>query len=598
MLSIFIFLIPIERYLQINAAWGPDFSPDDSTILYMTNITGEAQAWKKSFGSCPVRVTFESEPVNYALFHPRRELILYGMDYGGSERNQLFLYDPSTGESRRLTKDDRAIYRFGEWSPDGSRFYYSSNERNGRDFDIYEMDLESGKSRLLYKGKGYMGISSISPSGRYLVLYRYSSNVNSDLFLFDLKTGEVSHLTPHEGNAVYTDLNWIPEDSGFFFITDYGWDFRYIALFDMQSRSIRPFRKFDWDVENISLSRDGRFLYYSINEHGYSKGFLLDRRKGEVREIPLREGILSAGYFSHDSKKLSLVYRNPVDNADIYIYFPEGDSVIQFTNSFTAGIPKSTFRKPKLVSYRSFDGTEIYGFLYLPEGKPPYPTILYFHGGPESQFRPYFSPTFQFFLSRGYAIFAPNIRGSRGYGKKFLAMDNVEKRFDALRDGEYAYRFLKEKGIASRVCVMGASYGGYMTLAMLAFYPDLFDCGVDIVGISNFLTFLENTGPWRRKLRIAEYGDPVKDREILIKLSPIFRVDSIRSPLLVIHGKNDPRVPYTEAEQIVSALRRRGVPVEYLLFKDEGHGISKLKNRIIAYRKIEEFFERYLKGNE
>ncbi len=589
-------LIPIERYLQISAAWGPDFSPDDSALLYMTNLTGEAQAWLKPADACPVRITFEAEPINYALFHPVRDWILFGMDREGTERNQLYLYYPENGEVDRLTPNDSVIYRFGDWSPDGRILYYSSNERNGRDFDIFAMNLEDRSVREIYRGKGYMGISSISPTGRYMVLYKYSANVNNDLYLLDLKKNRLKHITPHEGNAVFRDINWLPGDSGFFLLTDRGRDFYYIAYYDLKRDTIVPYKGFDWDVENISLSRDGRYLYYSINEHGYSRGYVLDRKSGKTKKVPLEDGVLSSGVFSHDSKSIALVYSSPTDNADIYLYYPAEDSVVQMTNSPTAGIPPSTFRAPRLVSYESFDGTRIYGFLYTPDGPPPYPTILYFHGGPEGQTRPYFSRTFQFFLSRGYAIFAPNIRGSRGYGKKFLAMDNGARRFDALKDGEYAYRFLKENGIASKVCVMGASYGGYMTLAMLAFYPHLFDCGVDIVGISNFLTFLQNTGPWRRKLRVAEYGDPEKERDILIRLSPYYRVDSIRAPLLVIHGKNDPRVPYTEAEQIVEALRERGVPVEYLLFEDEGHGIAKLENRIKAYRKIEEFFEKYLKG--
>ncbi len=583
--------IDVERYLQISSSWLPLFGKDGRFIIYMTNLTGEPQAWKLNLpNGCPSRLTYEVDGIDYAVPSKKDDSFIYVADKDGTERTQIYLYDPETGEITKVVGDERFIYRFGDWSKDGRFIYFTTNEDNFRDFHVKLIDLEAKKKRTLVDSSGTWAISSLSPSGRYLALLRYITNLLNEVYIYDLKEGRLKKLL--EADALYRDLNW-KDDSTLFMITDKDNDFRYIAIYKL-GRGLHAFRKFNWDVENIALSKDGRKLYYSLNEYGYSKAKVLDLETGKEQDIPLKEGVIYSPSFSPDGNYLVFAYSSTYDNMDIYLFNLKEGKLRKLTNSPTAGIPESTFRKAKLVKYRSFDGLEISGFLYLPEGKPPFPTILYFHGGPESQIRPYFSSVFQFFLSRGYAIFAPNIRGSTGFGKSFTHMDDVEKRFDALKDGEYAYRFLKENGISSKVCVMGASYGGYMTLAMLSFYPELFDCGISIVGIANLITFLNKTSSWRRHLRIAEYGDPDKHADILRKLSPVFHAHRIKAPLLVIHGKNDPRVPYEEAEQIVEALRRNNIPVEYLLFEDEGHGISKLENRIEAYRKIESFLERYL----
>jgi dipeptidyl aminopeptidase/acylaminoacyl peptidase len=277
------------------------------------------------------------------------------------------------------------------------------------------------------------------------------------------------------------------------------------------------------------------------------------------------------------------------------------------TRSSLAGIPRSTFVEPERVWYRSFDGRMIPALLYLPEaggpqgaagGVAPRAVMMSIHGGPESQERPMFSSVYQYLLHRGYGILAPNIRGSTGYGKAYVYMDNARKRGDAIQDVVYAVRYLSSRADvdAKRIGIMGGSYGGYMTLAAVAFHPKLWAAAIDIVGIANFESFLANTGPWRRKLRIAEYGDPEKDLEYLRKFSPIHKVDDIVAPLMVIHGKQDPRVPASEAEQIVASMKARGRPVEFLLFEDEGHGLAKLPNRIKAYTAMGDFLDKYLSG--
>jgi len=305
--------------------------------------------------------------------------------------------------------------------------------------------------------------------------------------------------------------------------------------------------------------------------------------------------------FSRDSRMLALTFSGPAQNADVWLLDLATGSSSQLTLSSRAGIPKSSFVDPELVHYRSFDDLEIPGFLYLPDGARRdggLPVIVEVHGGPEGQRRAEFNPLFQYLVSRGYALFAPNVRGSAGYGRTYTHLDDVEKRMDSVADLAAGARWLVESGIADpkRIAVMGGSYGGFMVLAALTTYPELWAAGVDIVGIANFVSFLENTGPWRRHLREAEYGSLANDRAFLESISPIHHVERITAPLFVIHGANDPRVPIGEAEQIVDALSARGVPVQYLRYANEGHGLVKLDNRLDAYPKVAEFLDMHLRG--
>jgi len=308
-------------------------------------------------------------------------------------------------------------------------------------------------------------------------------------------------------------------------------------------------------------------------------------------------GVVGRLTFSETGEKLAFVFSGPRYNTDIWVWELEKERLTQVTHSSTAGIPQESFTEPQLVRYTSFDGRKIPAFLYLPRKTGRFPVIVHIHGGPEAQERVWFDPIFQYFLNRGYAVFAPNVRGSTGYGKAYTHLDDVELREDSVKDIVYGVEYLKTIAQVNpeKIAVMGGSYGGYMVLAALTKYPNLWTAGVDIVGISNFKTFLKNTGAYRRKWRIAEYGDPQRDSELLERISPINHVDKIKAPLMVIQGANDPRVPQSEAEQIVQAIKERNGVVEYLLFPDEGHGISKLPNRIKAYTAIVDFLDRHLK---
>ena len=352
-----------------------------------------------------------------------------------------------------------------------------------------------------------------------------------------------------------------------------------------------------WDVEELAVSPDGRTLAYTANQDGYKRLLIHNQDTCETTPVSdLPAGVAGEPIFSPDGKSVAVSVQSPTDNLNIWVIDLQTLTPRKITNSATAGIPQAGLVAPELVQFDTFDGRSIPAFWYRPlETEPPYPVILYVHGGPASQTIADFDPRFQFFLSRGYAILATNVRGSSGYGKAYMALDDVELRMDSVADLKHAVDWLRASGEADsdRIAIYGRSYGGFMVLSAITTYPDLWAAAIDVVGIANWVTFLENTGTWRRAHREKEYGSLENDRELLQTISPIYKVDQIQCPLLVVHGANDPRVPVTEADQIVESLQKRNHPVEYLRYEDEGHKIAKLHNRIDSFTKMAEFLARY-----
>ncbi len=370
-----------------------------------------------------------------------------------------------------------------------------------------------------------------------------------------------------------------------------------LARLDLPTLDLTYLTPDDWDVESVKLSRDGRWLVAGRNVDGYSDFVLFSGKGRRVPGPQIPRGIFGGFDFSPDSRRLAFTLVGPDRNADVWtLDLPDGEPR-RLTRSSTAGIPSSTFRRPRLVRYPTFDEREIPALFYEPDEDSTAPVVVNVHGGPEGQSRPAFAPVTQYLLDRGLGVFFPNVRGSTGYGKHFTHLDDVELRMDSVADLAHAARWLQEQG-HERIAVMGGSYGGFMVLAAMTEYPELWSAGVDIVGIANMVTFLENTGSYRRALREPEYGSLEKNREFLESISPIHKAENIAAPLMVIHGKNDPRVPVGEAEQIVERVGKNGGIVEYLLYQDEGHGLAKLKNRLDAYPKIAAFLERHLEAGD
>ena len=584
------------RYLKIRGAWGASWSPDGLRVSFLTEITGVPQVWEVSSeaGGWPEQLTFHEERVSGAEYSPTENKILFGMDAGGNERLQLFLL--ADGGVTDLTRAPEAIHYSGGFSPDGSRVVYTATRRNGTDFDVFvqKVGADGGEPEAVWEPGGYHTVAGWGWDGSSLIVSRHHSNVNNDLYQLDLRSSEARPLTPHEGDARFSAANVTPDGESIYLATDLDGDFVRLARLDLSTLNLTYLTPDDHDVESVELSRDGRYLVASRNVEGYSDVLLFNGRGRRMPDPVLPEGIAGGFAFSPDSKRLAFTLTAPKRNPDLWVVdLPDGQPR-RLTRSSTAGIPLRRFRRPGLVRYPTFDGREVPALFYeLENGPDDTPVVVNVHGGPESQSRPAFAPVTQYLLHRGYAVFFPNVRGSTGYGKTYTHLDDVRLRMDSVKDLAHAAYWLRERG-HDRVAVMGGSYGGFMVLAALTEYPELWSAGVDIVGIANLVTFLEYTGSYRRRLREPEYGSLEADREFLESISPIHKADKIAAPLMVIHGKNDPRVPVGEAEQIVESVRGNGGAVEYLLYEDEGHGLAKLKNRLDAYPKIAAFLDRHL----
>jgi dipeptidyl aminopeptidase/acylaminoacyl peptidase len=599
-----------ERFLNVRAAYNPTFSPDGQQLSFLTDITGVAEVWSVPVNmqsprpAWPEQLTFRGERSTCVAYSPKADLMLVMADVGGNERTQLFLLSAGGSTFTALTNKPDVIHLFGSWSPDGTRIVYSCNERNPRFFDVYELTLSTRERRLLLRSDDTNYAQSYSPDGKYVLVARQESNTRNQLLLVETATCDVRSLTPalQDGPALHTMATWSADRRGLYLLSNYGRQFLSLAYLDLETTALTYLYDLSWGVEQLTVTRDGTTMAIVTNEDGYSRLNLLDVSNGWERRRELHQPVLPAGViyglsWSQDGERLAIAFGTAIDPADIWIWDARHGVIQRATQSSLGGIPHSSFVTPTLIHYPTFDGRQIPAFLYLPHGEQKnLPVVIDVHGGPESQARPLFNPITQYFVSCGYGVLVPNVRGSSGYGIEYQSLDDVRLRMDSVADLQHAAFWLRESGVADpqRIAVIGGSYGGFMVLSAITTYPDLWAAAVDIVGIANFVTFLENTGPWRRKLRESEYGSLENDREFLEQISPIHHVDRITAPLFVVHGANDPRVPVGEAEQIVSALREREVPVKYLRFEDEGHGLVKRTNRLVAYPSIARFLDEYL----
>jgi dipeptidyl aminopeptidase/acylaminoacyl peptidase len=440
---------------------------------------------------------------------------------------------------------------------------------------------------------------------------RVSSSFHHDLIEVDLVAGAARIISPTLEDARYEAVSYAPDGRSLFLNTDLASDFLGIVRLRLDDMTTEPVVSLDWDAELMALSPDGRSLAYAVNVEGLAELTVLCLATGEKQTTTgsagRTEGVVGATdgqlVFAPDSRRLAYSFTSATRTSDVYCWDLETDQVRAVTRSSQGGIPATAFVTPELVRYPTFDEAapgrvrEIPAWFYKPaEHGGRMPVVLYVHGGPASQFRPQFFPLLQYFVRRGYAVFAPNVRGSTGYGKAYASLDDVEKRMDSVADLAYAARWLKEQPDidGERIVIYGRSYGGFMVLSSVTTYPDLWAAAVDVVGIGNWVTFLENTSGYRRAHREAEYGSLKSDRAFLERISPIHQIDRITAPLMVIHGANDPRVPVSEARQLAAALSQRGISVELLVFDDEGHMLAKMKNKQIAYGAIVDFLDNHL----
>ena len=588
----------IQDFLNIRSASFAGFSPDASKVLVGSNLPGTMQLFGIPRTGGELRqITSFDEPVGGG-YHPTLDELLILKDVGGNERTQIYRMADDGTNMRVLVEDPEFIHRFGGITRDGRTLAYDSNRRNGIDFDVYVHDLETGEERLVFDMGGWCSASGFSPDGRLLAIGRMTErSVDNDLYLVDVETGDVHHVCPHEEEAVVGAPAWRPDSAGFFFATDMDRDFIAVARYDLSTRTWTRVLERDWDL-GPRTDWTGRHLLVTTNEEGFTRLDLHDARTlAHVRAIELPHRGSAGASFSHDGRYVGYTFMSAIESGDAWVLDLATDVTTRLTD-VPKPVPRDVFVEPELHRFSSFDGESVPLFLYRPrDAAGDVPVIVYIHGGPESQYTPLFNPVIQYFVYRGYAVVAPNVRGSTGYGKRYHRLDDKRKRLDSVRDLESLYGWIAStNGLdAKRAALMGGSYGGYMVLAGLAFQPELWAAGVDIVGISSFVTFLENTAPWRRKFREREYGSLEEDHDFLVEASPITHIDRMRAPLFIIHGTNDPRVPLIEAQQIHAALKDKGVTTELLVYDDEGHGLAKLKNRLDAYPKAADFLDRVLR---
>jgi dipeptidyl aminopeptidase/acylaminoacyl peptidase len=603
-----------DQFLNARSAYGAAADAAGDRLSFISDLTGSPQLWSLPIGvagAWPEPVAVGLDRVMLAVPSSKPGRLVFGADIGGDERMQLYLLDGYGRPPRALTDSMDMIHTFGGWHPDGAEIVFSSNERDARFFDVYVMNVETGTRRLLFQGDGSYHAGGFSPDGRSVLVLRADVGSDQTAYVLGVDSGELRSIIPADKPAKYAHLAWSQDGASVYCVTDHGREFLYLAKLDVTSASLTSVIEAAWDIEDYKIAPDGRLVAYEVNTDGFSELHVRDLSTGADLSVEIPRGVASdEGRWYHsfswfpDASRFAFTLATPMAPADVYVCtLSDGASgtatTEKVTRTWKAGLDPDALFPAELVHYPTFDGRQIPAFVFRPrDDRPPgpRPTVFLVHGGPESQTRASYNPVIQYLTYRGFVVVATNVRGSSGYGKAYLHLDDVELRMDSVRDLALGAEWAAQSGLADpqRIAVMGQSYGGFMVLAAVTEYPDLWAAGIDIYGIANFVTFMENTGPWRRKHRGAEYGTLEHHRDVLERISPIHKVDKITAPMMVIHGANDPRVPIGETEQIVASLQARGRSVEYVRFEDEGHGIVKLKNRLVAFPKIADFLEEHL----
>jgi dipeptidyl aminopeptidase/acylaminoacyl peptidase len=591
---------------KIGACWSPTFSPDGKHLAFVSDLNGVPQIWTvPTEGGWPNLVTALADRTGRVSWSPDGSWLAFSLAPGGGMNSQVYLIHPDGTGLRRLTDGGKENNWLGDWTHDGRALTLSSNRRSADAMDAYLVDPTDGKLQLITQNQGIGYFSDISRDRRYAVLYRMLSRSDDNLFLVDLANGRETLLTPHQGpGSFYGVIS--PDGQTLYLSSNKDRDLATFARIKL-SQDNQP-----GPIEVIAARDDAELDGFEINEQGTTAAlvwnvagrselsFLNLATLQLVRRPDLPAELVYGLKFSKDGNLLAMVASGAAAPADIWVLDLRAGRFHQVTHSPHAGVALEQLVRPQLVEFPADDGLELSGWLYRPKGAPGAgPIVMSFHGGPEGQEVPDFNSEYQALLSQGLSVFAPNVRGSSGFGKKFVNLDNGPLRVNAVKDIKACVDYLVKAGIVDpkRVGIMGGSYGGYMTMAGLTEYPELFAAGADFFGVVNFETFFAHTEPWMAAISTVEYGDPKTQAEMLRQLSPLYKIDRVKAATIVLHGANDTNVPVVEAEQVVDSLKKRGVPVEYVLFPDEGHGFAKTANRIRSAVSMVRWFVKYLKGD-
>ncbi len=602
----------IEQFMNSVALTRPSFSADETRLLFSSNKTGIFNIYSIPVtGGEPTQITNSTTDTTLAVsYFPKDDRILFTRDQGGNELNHLFVRT-TDGQDRDLTPGDKLKAQFAGWSRDDTAFYVITNERDPRFFDIYRYDATSYDRTLFYKNdEGYQP-AGISGDGQWVALVKTQTTSDSDIYVWhaEEKDAKPKHITEHQGTAVYQPETFDPESKFLYYLTDDGSEFAKVKRYNLSTGQHEDVQKADWDIAYTSFSRDGRYRVTGVNKDGQTVVTVVDTTTNKPIAMPaVPDGSIGGVVISRSEKRMAFNVNGDRSPSNLFVTTLGGTQAAKataLTNTLNPEINAKDLVDSQVVRFKSFDGMVIPSIFYKPLQATPQhkaPALVFVHGGPGGQTTRGYSAVVQYLVNHGYVVLGINNRGSSGYGKTFFAADDQKHGKQPLWDCVEGKKYLASLPYVdpNKIGIMGGSYGGYMVLAALAFQPDTFAVGVDLFGVANWVRTLESIPSWwesQRKALYAELGDPNTQKEMLKEISPLFHTDTIRKPLMVLQGANDPRVLKVESDEIVAAVKKNNVPVEYVVFPDEGHGFTKKKNQIEGYGAVLKFLDTYLKGN-
>ena len=595
----------IEQFMATTSLNGVSFSKDEKHILINSNETGIFNAYAIPVaGGKPVAMTKSTTDSTYGVdYFYNDDRILFTRDKGGDENNHLFVRELD-GSEKDLTPGDKLKASFEGWRPDGGAFYVTTNERDPKVFDLYRYDAKTYARSMIYENKTGMNVSVISRDEKWLALSKPITTSDVDVYLYDMVSKTSRHITPHAKPASFNAATFDPDTKRLFLTSNASGEYSAIYTYDLASGKLALHEKADWEMLGTGYSRDGRFRVSAINQDGSTVFRVVEGPDEKPVALPkLPGGEMRNTVFSASGRLMAYYVNGDRSPNNLYVHDFKSGKTTQLTHSLSKEIDPNDLVEAEVVRFKSFDGTIIPSIYFRPKGASAtakVPALVYVHGGPGGQTRRGYSAQIQYLVNHGYAVLGINNRGSSGYGKTYFGADDRKHGREPLWDCIEAKTYLASLGYVDpqRIGIMGGSYGGYMVLSALAFRPEAFKVGVDIFGVSNWIRTLESIPAYwedQRKALYDEIGDPVRDKDFLTATSPLFHAREIRMPLMVVQGANDPRVIKPESDEIVEAVKNNKVPVEYVVFADEGHGFSKKKNQAEANAKILQFLDKYLK---
>jgi dipeptidyl aminopeptidase/acylaminoacyl peptidase len=599
-------LYTIEQFMATVSVSGASFSPDETRVLFSSNQTGIVNVYTVPVaGGIPTALTSSTTDTTFAVsYFPDDERVLFTRDQGGNELNHLYVRE-TDGKEKDLTPGEKLKASFERWAPAGDAFWVSTNERDPRFFDVYRYDTKTYERALVYRNEDGYNPGAISGDGRWIALSKPRSTADSDIYLWNADTRETKHITPHQGQFDFEPAAFDPETKALYYLTNEGAEFARVRRYLLATGVHQEVEKADWDITATSFSHKGRYRASAVNEDGRTVVKVYETATGAAVTLPqLPAADITSVRIARSEKRMAFYVNGDRSPSNLYVYTFGEAAPKRLTDSLNREIDPEDLVDSEVVRFKSFDGMLVPNIVWKPHQASPSqkaPALVWVHGGPGGQTRKGYSALIQYLVNHGYVVLGINNRGSSGYGQTFYMADDQKHGKEPLWDCVEARKYLASLPHVDkdRIGIIGGSYGGYMVLAALAFQPDVFAVGVDIFGVSNWLRTLESIPAWweaQRQALYKEIGDPVAQKDMLREISPLFHADRIRKPLIVLQGANDPRVIKPESDDVVAAVKRNGVPVEYVVFPDEGHGFTKRANQISGYRQILRFLDQYLKG--